>query len=86
MRLLCFYILLLLCSCGQTNNTTVLTDNEIAGDVLAPPTSDTLVQYVFKNGLKGNQLLKINPNIEFSSGDTNGVSFYKYRFEYEGLS
>ncbi|HMQ70835.1 MAG TPA: hypothetical protein PKC58_17800 [Ignavibacteria bacterium] len=87
MKVLCLNILLFFCSCSQTSNNKVITSDVINNDVLKDGISDTLVQHVFKQGSKGNQLVEIQPkpNIEFSSGESGEVSFYKYQFKYEGF-
>lgn len=87
MKVLCLNILLFFCSCSQTSSNKVVTSDVINNDVLKDSISDTLVQYIFKQGLKGSQFVQIQPKpyIEFSSGESGEVSFYKYQFKYEDL-
>jgi hypothetical protein len=82
-----FSISILLCSCNQISDSKVTKNNVIEKHNLSDSLGETLFNYIFKKGLKGNQLSQIQPkpNIEFSSGETGLVSFYKYEFEYNDV-
>ncbi len=86
MRLLYFYILLLFCSCNPTDNRKTTADGKTTENPRVNNLNDSLVQYIFMHGLDENQLSRINPDVEFNSGDTNDVSFYRFRFMYGGFS
>ena len=86
MKVLYLIIPLLLCSCSRMSSDTAATQEIVDDALLQDSTGNTLVRHVREHGLKSGQIEEIQSPVEFSSGDSGDVSFYRFQFEYEGRS